>query len=283
MKQMLVRLLAVTISMVSCSQSEFSGGESYPTPTGSKTKTPVHNAVSSKADIFLATDIATVINSDGVAGSCNQAILTAGKLIYESKILPFISSNPNGKARSLPFYFHSDILINIVAATCAKNETSWVKTSSTLVCQRTSGGLGPSSLEQEFGTARVCGETFSGQNPIQATDENIATFNVDGQGKRHLVIATHKLGSSISAETFVAIMRKKLGDTLQISLIYPKTPSQCISSGINPPDDDTMWRGLPSSARGPSSIFEQIASLTGARTYDLCSPTDLENLKNLTP
>lgn len=283
MNHMVVRFLAVAILLSSCSQSEFSGGESYPGPNKSNTKTPVNNAVSSKAEIFLATDIATVINSDGVAGSCNQAILTAGKLIYEGKILPFISSNPNGKARSLPFYFHSDILINIVAATCAKNETSWVKTSSTLVCQRTSGGLGPSRLDQEFGTASVCGESFTGQNPIQATDENISTFSVEGEGKRHLVIATHKLGSSISAEKFVAIMKKKLGDTLQISIIYPKTSSQCVSSGINPSDDDTMWRGLPSSARGPSSVFEQIASLTGARTYDLCSPTDLENLKNLKP
>jgi len=270
-------LLVMHVFFSACSQPDFAAGSSQ--AAKEKTKDTQIVPVKAKSSILLATDLTVSHNSEGAPGTCNQQILGAGRKLVNETIIPALKKKSVDGFLEMQLSSRSDILVDMAAQSCDKSASKWTFTSNVMVCQRNQSGLGANSLEQGFGTGVVCGEVYPNQTPFAPTDKNIALISgLDLAKENHLYLVTYKLGASIPSEKFVSLLRKKLGATLKVSVIYPKNPSECVNRGINPSSADTLWRALPASASGPSNVFGEIASSTGGSTYDLCNPSELEKL-----
>ena len=270
-------LLVIHVFFSACSQPDFAAGSAQ--AAKDKTKSTQIVPVKATSSILLATDLAEAHYSEGTPGTCNQQILGAGRKLVNENIIPALRKKSVDGVVEMQLGSRSDVLVDMVALSCDKSASKWTFTSNVMVCQRNRSGLGANSLEQGFGTGVVCGEVYPNQTPFAPTDKNIALIaGFDLTKENHLYLVTYKLGASIPSEKFVSLLRKKLGATLKVSVIYPKNPMECVTRGINPSSSDTLWRALPASASGPSNVFGEIASSTGGSTYDLCDPGELEKL-----
>jgi hypothetical protein len=264
-----------------CSQPEFSGNSAPSTQqkVAPKKDKDIDAKLATRSNVLLASDLTAYHNSEGASGSCEQQVLGAGRRVINESIVPTLKQKFTGNLVEIQLAGRADILIDMAALSCDKSASSWTSTSMQLVCQKQHPGIGALRSDQYFGTASVCGESYPNQTPFAPSDKNIGLIaGLDASEVNHLYLVTYKFGSSMPGDKFVALLRKKFGIGLKISVIYPKTQADCVARGINPPSSDTLWRALPASASGPSTVFEEIASATGGSTYDLCSSAVSEAL-----
>lgn len=279
MIQLAAKYILFCFVISGCSQSDFSANSAPSTQQKVAPKKDTDSKSVTKVNVLLASDLTASHNSEGTPGSCNQQILGAGRRVINESIVPTLKQKFTGIFVEIQLAGRADILIDMAALSCDKSKSNWTSVSSSLVCQKNQSGLGANRLDQYFGTALVCGESYPNQTPFAPSDINIGLIaGLDASEVNHLYLVTYKFGSSMPGDKFVTLLRQKLGTGLKISVIYPKTPAGCVTQGINPPSSDMLWRALPASASGPSTVFEEIASATGGSTYDLCSSAVSEAL-----
>jgi len=265
-----IKTLAVLcqFAILSCSNTDFSSGVVGRNSQPSKQSTISNDSGESKVgdQIILASEISNQILLEGLAGSCKQRFIKAGVDLINDKLLPSLNQFNPAKLEHIKLQGDGDVLMNIAAMSCDKSESSYTERGLTMVCKTPAG----STIEYPYGDGTICGEPFTHQIPVAPSDATRSLLGVDSSKSAQLIIVTYRLGSIMPDDKFVALVRKKLGSKVKISIIYPKTFDKCAAKEIIPPSNDTSWIGKSSAAKVPSTLFEKIASSTGGSTYDLC-------------
>ncbi len=264
------------LAVSSCSNAELSGGG-----IGQSSKPPKPSIVASKETpakasdtIILASSISTPILREGLAGSCQQSFVQGGVALINEKLIPSLNKLNPDSIKHLKILGYGDILMAVASMSCSSSESSYMENRLAVIC-RTPAGAG---LDSPFGSGSVCGEPISNYPPFIARDLERNLFAVDAGKSAHLILVTYRLGSGFSDDKFVSLVRKKLGANAKISIVYPKTFDRCVTKDLAPPASDTSWLTFGAAAKGPSTVFEKIATATGGKTYDLCDDEDISKL-----
>lgn len=264
------------LAVSSCSNAELSGGGIGQSSKPPKPSVVASNDISTMTGdtIILASSISTPLLREGLAGSCQQSYVQGGVALINEKLLPSLKKLNPDSIKHVKISTYGDVLMEVASMSCGSSESSYRENRLAVIC-RTPAGAG---LDSPFGSGSVCGEPISNYPPFIARDLERNLFAVDAGKSAHLILVTYRLGSGFSNDKFVSLVRKKLGANAKISIVYPKTFDKCVAKDLVPPASDTSWLTFGAAAKGPSTVFENIATATGGKTYDLCDDEDIGKL-----
>lgn len=264
------------LSVSSCSNTELSSGGIGKSSNAQKQSSVASNETPTKArdTIIVASSISRPLLFEGMAGSCAQRFTSAGVALTNEKLIPSLNKLNPESIKHVKILSYGDVLMEVASMSCSSSESSFNENRLAIIC-RTPAGAG---LDSPFGNGSVCGEAVSNHPPFIASDAQRNLFAVDPGKSAHLILVTNRLGSGFADDKFVSLVRKKLGSNAKISIVYPKTFDKCVAKDVVPPSNDTTWLTFGPAAKGPSTVFEKVATATGGQTYDLCDDEDLNKI-----